>query len=226
MAQTTLPPRSPSRPGGTPSRPAPAVVGRPGRQRRWSLALLAVLLTVGSALAFVVLWMNAGDRRPVLAMAADVAAGQQIEATDLVVVRVSTETGVTPIPASERDDVVGQVAAVDLLQGMLLVEEAIGENRGLEPGTALIAVPVPAEELPSPDLEPGDRVVVYRTTSDLVDQSEISADPIGEGRVFAVERGDGSSDTVSVSLAVDSGLATDIAAAIRADRIYLALVAN
>jgi hypothetical protein len=40
-----------------------------GRQRRWSLALLAVLLTVGSALAFVVLWLNAGERRPVLAVA-------------------------------------------------------------------------------------------------------------------------------------------------------------
>jgi SAF domain len=226
MAQTTLPPRSPSRPGTASTRPAPAVVARSGRQRRWSLALLAVLLTVGSALAFVVLWMNAGERRPVLAMAADVAAGQQIEATDLVVVRVSTETGVTPVPASERDDVIGQVAAVDLLRGTLLVEEAIGENRGLEAGTALIAVPVPAQELPSPDLEAGDRVIVYRTTSDLVDQSEISAEPIGEGRVFAVERGDDSSETVSVSLAVDEGLASDIAAAIRADRIYLALVAN
>jgi hypothetical protein len=201
-------------------------VSRGGRQRRWSLALLAVLLTVGSALAFVVLWMNAGDRRPVLAMAQDVAAGQQIEAADLNVVRISSEAGVTPVPASERDDVIGQVAAVDLLTGTLLVEEAIGENRGLEPGTALIAVPVPVQELPSPDLEAGDRVVVYRTSAGLVEDDSVSADAIGEGRVFAVEQGEGAGDTVSVSLAVDQGVASDIAAAIRADRIYLVLIAN
>jgi hypothetical protein len=226
MAQTTLPPRSPGRPGTAPSRPAPAVVARTGRQRRWSLALLAVLLTVGSALAFVVLWMNAGDRRPVLAMATDVAAGQQIEETDLTVVRVSTEAGLTPVPASQRDEVVGQVATVDLLAGTLLVEQAFGEDRGLDPGVALISVPVPVEELPSPDLEAGDRVIVYRTSSDLVEDDNISADPIGEGRVFSVKESEGAGDTISVSLAVDENLASDIAAAIRADRIYLALVSS
>jgi len=201
-------------------------VTKSGRQRRWSLALLAVLLTVGSALAFVVLWMNAGERKPVLAMASDVAAGQTIEAADLTVVRVSTEAGVTPIAASERDEVIGQVAAVDLLTGTLLIENAIGENRGLEPGAALIAVPVPVQELPSPDLEAGDRVIVYRTSSDLLEEGDISAEPIGEGRVFAVEKGEGTGDTVSVSLAVDEGLASDIAAAIRANRIYLAVISN
>ncbi|MGH9117565.1 MAG: SAF domain-containing protein [Acidimicrobiales bacterium] len=226
MAQTTLPPRSPARPGPGPgaARPAPAVVSKTGRQRRWSLALLAVLLTVGSALAFVVLWMNAGERKPVLAMANDVTAGQTIEASDLVVVRVSTEAGVTPIPASERGDVIGQVASVDLLAGSLLVENAIGENRGLEAGSALIAVPVPVQELPSPDLEAGDRVIVYRTSTGLLEEEGASAQEIGEGRVSSVEAGDSSQDTVSVSLAVDQGLVSDIAASIQADQIYLALI--
>jgi SAF domain len=183
-----------------------------------------VLLTVGSALAFVVLWMNAGERKPVLAMANDVAAGQTIDATDLVVVRVSTEAGVTPIPASERDDVIGQVASVDLLAGSLLVENAIGENRGLEPGTALIAVPVPVQELPSPDLEAGDRVIVYRTSTDLLEDGGASAQAIGEARVFAVESPESSQDTVSVSLAVEERLVSEIAAGIQADQIYLALI--
>jgi hypothetical protein len=204
------------------------VVARSGRQRRWSLALLAVLLTLGSALAFVVLWMNAGDRRPVLAVAQDVAAGQTIQAEDLTVVRVSTEEGLDPIPASRRQEVIGQVASVDLLAGSLLVDSAIGENRGLEAGTALISVPVPVQELPSPDLEAGDRLIVYRTSSDLLAEGEqTSAEAIGEARVFAVESTEaGSRDTVSVSLAVDQSIASDIAAAIQADQIYLALIAN
>ena len=59
---TTLPKRTP-----TPAdRAAPSLVPGGGRQRRWSLALVAILVTLGSALAFVVLWMNAGDRKPVL----------------------------------------------------------------------------------------------------------------------------------------------------------------
>ena len=57
MAQTVLPPRQPMADRG-----GPTLVPGGGRQRRWSLALLAVLLTVGSALAFVILWLNAGDK--------------------------------------------------------------------------------------------------------------------------------------------------------------------
>ena len=74
MASTTLPSRpTPSGPG----RSAPALVPGGGRQRRWSLALLAVLVTVASALGFVVLWMNAGGREPVLALRRNVAAGHR-----------------------------------------------------------------------------------------------------------------------------------------------------
>ena len=105
-----------------------------GRQRRWSLALVAVLVTLGSALAFVVLWMNAGDRKPVLALNNDVAAGQIIEADDLKVVRVSADGGVELVASSASDDVVGQPATTNLLAGSLLVAEAVGLRRRPGPG--------------------------------------------------------------------------------------------
>ena len=130
-----------------------------GRQRRWSLALLAVLVTVASALGFVVLWMNAGGREPVLALRHDVTAGQTIEDDDLQVVRVAADPGIDPIASSARDEVVGRPAAADLLAGTLLVPGAVGNPSGLEAGQAVIAVPVSPEELPA-DLEGGDRVVL------------------------------------------------------------------
>ena len=145
MASTTPFPR-PLPPAPRPGRRRPLVPGG-GRQRRWSLALVAVLVTVGSALAFVVLWLNAGGRQPVLALRNDVAAGQIIEAEDLTVVRVSADGGIDPV-SSSRDDVVGRPAAADLLAGTLLVPGAVGTASGLEAGQAVIAIPVDPRSCP------------------------------------------------------------------------------
>jgi hypothetical protein len=221
MASTTLPSRP--TPGG-PGRPAPALVPGGGRQRRWSLALLAVLVTVASALGFVVLWMNAGGREPVLALRRTVAAGQTIEADDLQVVRVAADAGIDPIPSSARDDVVGRPAAADLLAGTLLVPEAVGTASGLEAGQAVIAVPVSPEELPA-DLEGGDRVVLLRSSTNAAPGDAPAAVTIGDGTVVAIQ-GDDSGSTVPVSVRVAEGLLPEIAAAIQSDSITVAQAAS
>ena len=221
MASTTLPSRpTPSGPG----RSAPALVPGGGRQRRWSLALLAVLVTVASALGFVVLWMNAGGREPVLALRRNVAAGQAIEADDLQVVRVAADPGIDPIASSARDDVVGRPAAADLLAGTLLVPEAVGTASGLEAGQAVIAVPVSPEELPA-DLEGGDRVVLLRSSTNAPIGDAPAAETIGDGTVVAIQRDD-SGSTVPVSVRVAEGLLPEIAAAIQSDSITVAQAAS
>jgi hypothetical protein len=221
MASTTLPSRP--TPGG-PGRPGPALVPGGGRQRRWSLALLAVLVTVASALGFVVLWMNAGGREPVLALRRNVAAGQTIEADDLQVVRVATDAGIDPIASSARDDVVGRPAAADLLAGTLLVPDAVGTASGLEAGQAVIAVPVSPEELPA-DLEGGDRVVLLRSSANAPTGDASPAVTIGDGTVVAIQRDD-SGSTVPVSVRVAQGLLPEIAAAIQSDSITVAQAAS
>jgi len=218
---TTLPKRTPA----PADRAAPSFVPGGGRQRRWSLALLAVLVTLGSALAFVVLWMNAGDRKPVLALKNDVAAGQIIEADDLKVVRVSADGGVELVASAASDDVVGQPATTNLLAGSLLVGGAVGSDDGLAQGTTVIAIPVPRTEIPSDDLETGDRLVIYRTPGGSGD-AEAGTDVIGEGRVFSVDDGDdGSSSDIRVSVTVDESRAPEIASAVAQDQIYLAKAA-
>jgi hypothetical protein len=221
MASTTLP----SRPTpGVPGRPAPALVPGSGRQRRWSLALLAVLVTVASALGFVVLWMNAGGREPVLALRHNVTAGQTIENDDLRVVRVAADPGIDPIASSARDDVVGRPAAADLLAGTLLVPEAVGTASGLEAGQAVIAVPVSPEELPA-DLEGGDRVVLLRSSTNASTGDAPAAETIGDGTVIAIQRDD-SGSTVPVSVRVAEALLPEIAAAIQSDSITVAQAAS
>ncbi|HKA83974.1 MAG TPA: SAF domain-containing protein [Acidimicrobiales bacterium] len=222
MASTTVPSRPPQ---ADPRRPAPALVPGGGRQRRWSLALLAVLVTVASALGFVVLWMNAGGREPVLALRNDVAAGQTIEDDDLQVVRVAADPGIDPIASSARDEVVGRPAAADLLAGTLLVPGAVGNASGLEAGQAVIAVPVSPEELPA-DLEGGDRVVLLRSGANGSTVEESTAETIGDGTVIAIQRDEDSGSTVPVSVRVAEGLLPEIAAAIQSDSITVAQAAS
>jgi hypothetical protein len=221
MASTTVPSRPPQ---AGPRRPTPAFVPGGGRQRRWSLALLAVLVTVASALGFVVLWMNAGGREPVLALRHDVTAGQTIEDDDLQVVRVAADPGIDPIASSARDEVVGRPAAADLLAGTLLVPGAVGNPSGLEAGQAVIAVPVSPEELPA-DLEGGDRVVLLRSGTNGSTVEESSAETIGDGTVIAIQRDENGGSTVPVSVRVAEGLLPEIAAAIQSDSITVAQAA-
>jgi SAF domain len=222
MASTTLP----SRPTPTgPGRPAPALVPGGGRQRRWSLALLAVLVTVASALGFVVLWMNAGGREPVLALRRNLTAGQTIEDEDLQVVRVAADPGIDPIASSARDDVVGRPAAADLLAGTLLVPGAVGSPSGLEAGQAVIAVPVSPEELPA-DLEGGDRVVLLQSSTNAGAGVGPMAETIGDGTVIAIQGDDDGGSTVPVSVRVAEGLLPEIAAAIQSDSITVAQAAS
>jgi type IV secretory pathway VirJ component len=204
MASTTLPPRNQA-PG---ARPAPTLVPGGGRQRRWSLALLAVLVTLGSALAFVVLWMNAGEREPVLALARDVPAGQVFQAEDLTTVRVSLDPGVRAVASSARDQVIGQPASVDMLAGTLLVPDAVGDTQGLENDKETVAIAIDQTLVPA-GLERGDHVRIVRMPG-ATGSGEVQ-DPvnIGIGRVSDVTDSDSGTD-VRVSVSVDRNLVPQI----------------
>jgi SAF domain len=220
MASTppTTFPRGPA-PNG-PARPAPTLVPAGARrQRRWSLALLALLVTLGSALAFAVLWLNAGSRKPVLALANDVPAGQIIQDDDLTTVRISTDPGITPVSSSARDQVVGQPAAADLLAGTLLTPEAVGDTSGLSGNEVVVAIPIAIEEFP--DLETGNPVRLYHAASTGGPELE-DAGLIGTGRVFSVgPHEEGSSTDVRVEVIIDSSLAARAVAASHADEIVV-----
>jgi len=211
MAQTVLPPRQPIADRGGPN-----LVPGGGRQRRWSLVLLAVLLTVGSALAFVILWLNAGDKKPVLAVARPVQAGQTFTAEDLTVVRISIDPGIAPVASSARSQVIGRTASVDLLPGTLLVADAVGDPDSGDADTRILSVSLDAARVP--DLERGDHVTVLRT--DTSSSSDTPATELGDARVLGVDDADGG--RVAVQLSVDKADAIAIVgAAAKPDQVSI-----
>lgn len=235
MTGTSVPARRRGSPTGGPDSP-PRVMAAPARQRRWSLALVSILVTMGSALAFALLWMNAGDRQPVLALARAVPAGQVIEAADLAVVQVSADPGLRPVGVERRAAVIGQTAATDLVAGALLTEGQWSSGSLLAEGDVVVGVPVPREQLPTGQLQPGDQVLVVLNAPSAASPEVGSGRSAGgvapgslgqvlaEARVFASDELIEAATTAVVSLAVPREAAPDIAGASAAGRVSLVLV--
>jgi hypothetical protein len=200
------------------TRPQVAPAGR----RRVSLVLVAVLVATGCALVFAVLWTSAGARRAVLAMAVTVPAGQVIQASDVAVVRVSTDPQLAPLPAAQRSRVIGRTATSDLVAGTLLTDAQLGDQSLLAEGEAVVGLALRGARLPTSRLRAGDRVRLVHTWLPEefpgVAQGGGLGRVVAEGRVFAVEPPD-ASGIVVVSVRVDERIAPVIAGAAAADRI-------
>ncbi|WP_242614359.1 SAF domain-containing protein [Actinomadura roseirufa] len=119
------------------------------------LLALAILLNVS-------LFRSAGKRAPVVRVARDVPVGQRIGQADLDVVRVAADSALTTIPERRLREVVGRRAAVGLRRGMLLAGSQLATRPSLQPGQALVTVPLKTSAMPL-GLAPGWRVRVVIT---------------------------------------------------------------
>lgn len=129
-----------------------------GQRRPWLFGLGALLSAVG---VLIVVWLVgvAGQRQEVLVVSRAVEYGRAIAAEDLTVARVSVDPGVRVLSASARAGLVGQLAATELIPGMLMTQgmaEPVGEPR---PGRVLVPVAVAAERMPAGGLRAGDRIL-------------------------------------------------------------------
>ncbi len=158
---------------------------RHGLWRLYRRPLAVVVLAVGLAGAtFVVLGGAERDEQPTMAVvvaAGDVAAGSPISSSDL---RVEQRVVDEVPPDAATGDVIGRVAAADLLAG-----EAIAERRlapaGLGPVPALlgpnsVGVTMPIEGTP-PGMAVGDRLELLAV--DALD----AARPLARGDVIALD---------------------------------------
>ncbi len=212
------------------SRPRPAGTdggagGLATAKRSTPMALLGVVAVVGGALLFLALYSNVEHRQAVLAVARPVAVGQVITAADLQVVRVSTSSGVTPVPASRASSVAGRTAAVTLVPGTLLASAQLGSSSDLRAGQAIVGVALKAGQAPAA-LRAGTRVEVIDSTKStsgdpgrpvvLTDQAVVSSSARSESS---------SSATSLVSLTLPSGDAPAVASAAADGRVSLVVVA-
>jgi hypothetical protein len=90
---------------------------------------------------------------------ADVAYGVVLSPDDVTITRVSVDPGVSVIPGSQRDLVVGQIATTTLAPGMILSPHMIGPEQEPGPGRVLVPLAVASERMPAGGLRAGDRIL-------------------------------------------------------------------
>jgi hypothetical protein len=114
---------------------------------------------VGAVGAYLLV-VTAGVTHPYLAVSRDVPYGAAIGPNDLTVVHVNAAAGLQPIPASERDQVVGKHAATDLVPGTLLTRAQLTDRAIPAPGEQLVGIELKPAQVPARTLEAGDAVVL------------------------------------------------------------------
>ncbi|BCB86162.1 SAF domain-containing protein [Phytohabitans suffuscus] len=144
---------------------APVEPPRVVRQRRMRPGLLglAVLLIAlgGLGAAFAVTSVRATGTY--LAVARPVSVGTALTADDLRSVQVAGGVGLSPVPASKINDVLGKRAAVTLVPDTLITMEQLTDKPLLGPGQQQVAIGLKPNQVPAKELRPGDKVLLVST---------------------------------------------------------------
>jgi SAF domain len=234
---TDLGPSSPN--GGAPTAPydvhrtaRPAAPAAPrlvsaGRRRRPAIWALGLALVAGGGAVAAATTMAAGDRVAVLSITRSVDAGAAITAADLGEARVAEDSQLRPIPASQRESVIGQVAGVDLRPGTLLTRSQLTPVAIPATGQALVGLALEPGKLPARRLQRGDRVLAVLTPGDASVSQPTSGQTETDSTRSAVvvSSGSVSSDgSVAVDVVVNEADAAGLAADAAAGRISLVLL--
>jgi hypothetical protein len=150
--------------------PIPAALQiRSRRNPKW-IALGIVAICLGAIASFF-LYSQIAESRQVVAVRHTVPRGATIAADDLGTVRVGDTGGLQTVPAGSLDDLVGKVAAFDLVEGSLLPVNAVTDRLPPSPGKALIGVRVASGRAPVGFLPPGSPVQLVVLPADAGDTS-------------------------------------------------------
>jgi hypothetical protein len=132
-------------------------------RRRRPLMIIAAALLVGlGILISVAVYQRVNRQVQVLVVQRDVAAGSIITAGDVGTASIAA-SGISDIPARQRNQVVGLVAASALHPGMLLAASDLATSLPPPAGKVLVGVSVRPSALLASGLVPGDHVALVAT---------------------------------------------------------------
>lgn len=196
----------------------------PVRTRRpwgWTAGAIALILTGGVATAIVVTTSSRTEAVFVLAGAVD--RGAAIAAADLTTLNVSEGQTGEGFTTDRLEEIVGQVAAVDLPAGSLVTPGALADSLGIERGQALVGLSLTSAQLPAQRPVAGQeiRIVPIASGTGLPgDGGEVASVP-GTVSSVAVDEATGN---VVVDVYVSETRAADLAsrAAAGSVAVYLA----
>lgn len=227
MATTPTKPRPVAPSSNGHGKTSTVTISPPGRRVRGPEAIVGLVVVFVFALGTVLLHLNAVDRTPALAVVGSVERGDAIAASDVKVVYVSSDDTLARLDESQLDQVVGQVALVDLDPGTLLSRSVVADRPALDPGEGVVGLSLEPGGYPALGIAPGDRVSVVRTA----DPAAAETDPEGDvpdvvltrdATVFAVE--ELASDRRLVSIVAPEADAEAVAAAAGTGSLRLVLV--
>ncbi|HEV2071882.1 MAG TPA: SAF domain-containing protein [Acidimicrobiales bacterium] len=197
-----------------------------GKAQRRLPEVLVGLAVVGVAALAAVLWSaSATTGEDVLALRNPLAAGQVVTFEDLRTVEITRPRDVPVLASTASSEVIGRRALAPMAPGTLVVPGQFASTPPVEAGKAVVGLALSAGEYPTGRLTPGDQVAVVLTPAQggtgsdqgiiLTDGAQVyDLAPIGtQGETF-------------VSLVVDEGQVSEVAAGASGDRIRLALVAG
>ena len=160
---SSAPPASPASPPELPPAPQPVRTAAAGRRTsRRGLIISVLVVLAGGLIAF------AGSQvltkhTQVLAVAQNVPIGATITDSDLTVASVTKDPNLSPIPSSDKSQIVGMVAQVGLVKGELLTRAQVGSSSGFTTGQQLVALPLKQGQFPARGLTPGQKVLIVAT---------------------------------------------------------------
>ncbi len=184
------------------------------QQRNVAGVLLGLLLIVFSAVAVALYAANVGHRRAVLVVTRSVQAGSVIVSTDLGEVRISADPALHSIPSSQRDRIVGNVAAVSLVPGELVTSGQLSSGPRLAAGQAVVGLSLRPGQFPA-GLRPPDQVMVVDAGPTAGGSASASAAPfstavlVPRAEVFSVDLAADGQTTVA-SIITSQSLAPEV----------------
>jgi hypothetical protein len=162
--------------------PAPPAVRAAAAPRQWKprQVLLAVLVVVLGGLVSMWAVSSYAHRDRVLVIAQNVAVGHKITVDDLAGADLSVDPRVAAFTVEQQDQVIGQVALVDLAKGTLVNPSQVGQSQLLTAGQVLVPLQLKPGQLPAVGLAPGQRVLLVATSADTAQPAPTGggADPI------------------------------------------------
>jgi hypothetical protein len=218
----TVPPPPRTRLG---RRSAPADTSPQGlpTRRRWGRFAAGAVLALLGAWVFATLYVSAGKRVEVLALARDVSQYDAIEDGDLRTVLVAAdENEVATIDAGDRDDVVGRQASAPLFEGQLLTDSVlIGEDDRVMAGDeGFVTIEVSPSE--ADNFAPGQDVgVVLAAPPSGGTEEEETNPPRYTGWIKSISEPDDQTRSVTISVVVPETTAARVAGAAQNDRVGL-----
>ncbi len=155
-------------PVGNRGAPRAMTLTKPTRiQRRPVVVALGVALIAVGALAMVSVTSSLGRTREVLAVTGTIHRGEVIRTQDVGVVDLPVgPTLLTPVGARSLDEVVGKVAATELLPGSLLTVDSYSEAVGPPPGRSIVGIALKPSQMPAHEPQAGDHVRIVTGASE------------------------------------------------------------